>query len=131
MLVGAVTAACSVDGFCWRDPLSPQGNYMPSIWGSGLKPARAVSDYSAVIRVGWHKLRTTSAPTTKPARGVLCAVLMIRTWWLEPLKWDGSMWTAQASSTANLSHLWDKPRTASWVVGDGGNILYWNGTRIR
>jgi hypothetical protein len=128
--VGIPRGVCSVDGWCWRSPL-PQGNYLPSIWGSDANNIWAVSDNGVVIK--WDGIAWTpqSTPTTKN---------LLAVWGLDAknvwavglsgtiLKWDGTTWTAQASgSTASLSGIWGTSANNIWVVGDGGTILKWDG----
>ena len=124
--VGIPRGVCSVDGWCWRSPL-PQGNYLPSIWGSDANNIWAVSDNGVVIK--WDGIAWTpqSTPTTKNLLAVwgtdsknVWAVGLSGT----ILKWDGKVWTAQLSgTTVSLSGVWGTDANNVWAVGDGGGTL--------
>ena len=129
--VGMPRGVCSADGWCWRNPL-PQGNYLPSIWGSDANNVWAVSDFGVIVKwdgVGWSQQAT---PTTKNLLAVwgtdaknVWAVGLAGT----ILKWDGKVWTAQLSgTTVSLSGVWGTDANNVWAVGDGGVSLKWNGT---
>ena len=45
------------------------------------------------------------------------------------VKWNGTAWSLQSSSTSNyFTGLWGTDANNIWAVGYGGNIVKWNGT---
>lgn len=131
LAVGVGVSLCSVDKWCWSNPL-PQGNYVPSLWGSSASSVWGVSDHGAIFK--WDGVSWTGQ--VSPTSANLQAVwgLDARNVWAVGvagtiLKWDGSAWTVQASGvTASLSAIWGSSARDVWVAGDQGTLLHWDGS---
>src|SRR5688572_7478809 len=60
---------CSVDGWCWVDPL-PQGNPLRAVWGAAANDVWAVGDAGAIIHYDGSAWRAASSPVTANLNGV-------------------------------------------------------------
>lgn len=123
-------ALCSVDGWCWQNPL-PQGNPLLAVWGSRSNNVFAVGQGGIIFR--WDG--TTWSPQRSGTRNSLYGV-----WGYDAnniwavgdagtiLKWNGSAWSPQLSgSTSTLRGVWGSAANNVWAVGADGQILRWNG----
>jgi hypothetical protein len=64
LAVGLPPGVCSADGWCWRNPL-PQGQYLPSVWGSDANNVWAVSDYGVILKWSGSSWDPQVSGTTK------------------------------------------------------------------
>lgn len=121
---------CSVDGWCWQNPL-PQGNPLFAIWGSRSNNVFAVGQGGIIFRWDGHAWKPQRSGTRNSLYGV---------WGLDAnniwavgdagtiLKWDGSAWSPQPSgSTSTLRGVWGSAPNNVWAAGANGQILRWDG----
>jgi hypothetical protein len=120
---------CSVDRWCWENPL-PQGGLLTGIWGSSVNDVWAVG-YSGTL-LHWDGSQWSSAAIQLPLRGVWGASAT-DVWAVGErgtiLHWNGAAWAgAPSGTTSTLFGVWGVSTGDVWAVGDAGTILHWNGS---
>jgi hypothetical protein len=62
-------ATCSVDNWCWRNPL-PQGNRLMGVWGSGASDVWAVGDSGTILHWNGSAWSSATSGTANTLTGV-------------------------------------------------------------
>ncbi len=126
------TAACSVDAWCWYNPL-PTGNSLNGVWGSSASDVWAVGGQGTLLHydgIAWNGLQSVTARDLFAIWGSAASDVWAVGDAGTVLHFDGQSWSVTDLGLANqLRGIWGSGPSDVWAVGSSGKLLHWNGTQ--
>lgn len=129
---GPAPAACSVDRWCWENPL-PQGTNLNRVWGSAPDDVVAVGDRGTILeRRGGH-WQLVTRPGEDDLRAVWASAAA-GVFVVGPsgavLRRSGGAWAERQVQGMPLMYgVWGASAQAVYAVGHGGAIYRFNGAK--